>query len=134
MTVRSKAKRDANRKKQDRNEDGGGTVEGHAELRDPSGQLLGGIARKDGEWVLGLDGRMVGGSDSAATILSMLKRAAAMHERAGNRVTLKFSDALRAAAEEDARLQGMSLEAFQERLERELPRAEAPVSAPPSTH
>lgn len=134
MTVRSKAKRDANRKKQDRNEDGGGAVEGHAELRDPSGQLLGGIARKDGEWVLGLDGRMVGGSDSAATILSMLKRAAAMHERAGNRVTLKFSDALRAAAEEDARLQGMSLEAFQERLERELPRAEAPVSPPPSTH
>lgn len=134
MTVRSKAKRDANRKKQGRNEDGGDTVEGHAELRGPSGQLLGGIARKDGEWVLGLDGRMVGGSDSAATILSMLKRAAAMHERAGNKVTLKFSDALRAAAEEDARLQGMSLEAFQERLERELPRAEAPVSAPPSTH
>lgn len=124
MSIQSKAKRDANRKQAARQRVVTGTlrpkIEAHAELRDSDGTLLGGIARRDGEWELGLDGKMVGGSDSAATILSMIKRAAAMHDRAGNTVTLKFSDALSEAAAEDARLQGMSLEDFEAQLDAKL--------------
>lgn len=122
MSIQSKAKRDANRKKNARERTVSAaprsSIEAHAELRDSAGALLGGIARQDGEWVLGLDGQMVGGSDSAATILAMLKRAAAMHERAGNTIVLKFSDALRDAADAEARAQGLSLEEFEAQLER----------------
>lgn len=137
MSIQSKAKRDASKKKKTTRERVvTGTlrpaVEAHADLRDPDGTLLGGIARRDGEWVLGLDGKMVGGSESAATILTMIKRAAAMHERSGTRVILKFSDALRDAATEEARLQGLSLEQFETQLEASM-RADAttvPDSAP----
>jgi hypothetical protein len=128
MSIQSKAKRDANKKKKVRERVVTGTlrpaVEAHADLRDSHGTLLGGIARRDGEWVLGLDGKMVGGSESAATILTMIKRAAAMHERSGTHVTLKFSNALRDAATEEAGLQGMSLEEFEAQLEGTM-RAEA---------
>ena len=125
MSIQSKAKRDASRKRKSREErtvtvTPRATIEGHAELRDHQGSLLGGIARQDGEWVLGLDGQMVGGSDSAATILVMLKRAAAMHERAGTPAVLKFSDTLRDAANEEARAQGLSLEQFEARLDGEM--------------
>ena len=83
MSIQSKAKRDASKKKKPTRERVvTGTlrpaVEAHADLRDAQGTLLGGIARRDGEWVLGLDGKMVGGSESAATILAMIKRAAAL--------------------------------------------------------
>lgn len=122
MSIQSKAKRDANKKKNARERTVTATprssIEGHAELRDDAGALLGGIARQHGEWVLGLDGQMVGGSDSAATILTMLKRAAAMHERAGGSIVLKFSDALRDAAAAEAEAKGLSLEEFEAQLER----------------
>jgi len=140
MSIQSKARRDANRKKNARERRAGdaprSSIEAHAELRDGAGALLGGIARQDGEWVLGLDGQMVGGSGSAATILAMLKRAAAMHERAGNRVVLKFSDELRDTADTEVRAQGLSLDQFEARLENgmqggAIPTAEHPD---PSAH
>ncbi|MGY0798520.1 hypothetical protein ACW7G0_05635 [Lysobacter sp. A286] len=124
MSIQSKAKRDANRKKAARQRVVTGTlrpaIEAHAELRHEDGTLLGGIARRDGDWELGLDGKMVGGSTSAATILAMIKRAAAMLERTGTKVTLNFSDALRDAANEEARAQGLSLEQFEARLDDDM--------------
>ena len=140
MSIQSKAKRDASRKRKSRERTvavtNSASIEGHAELRDQQGTLLGGIARQDGEWVLGLDGQMVGGSDSAATILVMLKRAAAMHERAGTAVVLKFSVTLRDAANEEARLQGLSLEQFEARLDGEMagPPAQPEPDQPASPH
>lgn len=143
MSIQSKAKRDANRKKAARERTERtvtvtprSSIEAHAELRDSAGTLLGGIARQDGEWVLGLDGKMVGGSHSAATILAMLKRAAAMHERAGGSIVLKFSDALRDAADAEARAKGLSLEEFEAQLERGM-RNDAPTTPAqpsPSAH
>lgn len=123
MSIRSKAKRDARKKKASR--DAGDStlsqaIEPHAELRDSQGVLLGGIARQNEEWVLGLDGQIVGGSASPATILAMLKRAAAMQERAGRTIQLKFSAVLREAALEEARAQGMTLEQFEAQLEQNL--------------
>ena len=65
--------------------------EPHAQLRDTAGKLLGGVVFKDGQWVLGLDGRMVGESASAAHVLAILKRAAAIVRAEGREVSLVFS-------------------------------------------
>lgn len=123
MSIRSKAKRDAAKKKASsdtREPVLPRAIEPHAELRDHQGVLLGGIARQDEEWVLGLDGQIVGGSTSPATILAILKRAAAMQERAGHSIRLKFSDVLREAAHEEARSKGMTLEQFEAQLDQSL--------------
>lgn len=90
--------------------------EPHAQLRDREGRLLGGIVLKDGQWVLGLDGRIVGESASAAHVLAILKRAAAIARADGREVSLVFSAPLRAAAHEEARAEGLDFEAFQARL------------------
>ena len=124
MSIKSKAKRDAHRKKSSRRGGAEATtkpdVEAHADLRDAAGTLLGGIVRRDDEWLLGMDGKMVGSSDSAATMLALIRRAAEMHERTGRQATLKFSDALRDAANEEARLLGMSFDEFQANLEQNM--------------
>ncbi len=131
MSIKSKAKRDANRKKSNSGSGNSGSgngaseeasteVEAHADLRDVDGSLLGGIVRRDEEWLLGMDGKMVGSSDSAATMLALIRRAATMHERTGRQATLKFSDALRNAANEEASLLGMSFEQFEDNLEQNM--------------
>ena len=136
MSIRSKATRDARKKKaakDDREQPVRPAIEPHAELRDDRGVLLGGIARHDEEWVLGLDGQIVGGSTSPATVLAMLKRAAAMQERAGHSIELKFSAALREAAQEEARAHGKTLEEFEAQLNENLQNAgSAPKGAPAS--
>lgn len=90
--------------------------EPHAQLRDAQGSLLGGIVFKDGQWVLGLDGRMVGESASAAHVLAILKRAAAIARDEGREVSLVFSATLRAAAHQEAADQGLGFDAFQDQL------------------
>ncbi|KGM57625.1 hypothetical protein N799_00020 [Lysobacter arseniciresistens ZS79] len=137
MSIRSKAKRDARRKQQSRAPQRivvapRPGVEAHADLRDEAGELLGGIARREGEWVLGLDGRIVGGSESPATLLAMLRRAATMQREAGREVRLKFSDALRTAADEEARAQGLSFEEFEAQLDHRLRTGDA--DATPLAH
>lgn len=140
MSIRSKAKRDARRKQQSRAPQRilvaprAGGVEAHADLRDEHGELLGGIARREGEWVLGLDGRIVGGSESPATLLAMLRRAEAMQREAGREVRLKFSDALRSAADEEARAQGLSFEEFEAQLDRRLQTGAGEAAEPRSAH
>jgi hypothetical protein len=139
MSIRSKAKRDANRKKRQRERIAvparAPGVEAHADLRDGDGTLLGGIARREGQWVLGLDGRIVGESASAATLLAMLRRAAAMQERSGGKVTLRLSDALRAVADEESRAQGMTFEQFEAQLDGQLREASGePGQEPPLAH
>ena len=92
-------------------------IEPHAELRDQQGQLLAGIVRQDGEWVLGLGGQIAGGSDSAAHVLAMIKRAARLHEAHGTPVRLKFSDSLKNAAFGEVEALGSSFEEFEAQLE-----------------
>ena len=94
--------------------------EPHAQLRDPDGKLLGGIVFKDNEWVLGLDGKIAGTSHSAAHVLAILKRAAALLRSEGREVDLVFSATLRAAAHQEAADQGLGFEAFQEQLAAEM--------------
>ncbi len=94
--------------------------EPHAQLRDQQGKLLGGIVFKDNEWVLGLDGKIAGTSHSAAHVLAILKRAAAVLRSEGREEDLVFSATLRAAAHAEAAEQGLGFEAFQERLAAEM--------------
>lgn len=143
MSIKSKAKRDATRKKSNSGSgnsssgNGNGSsqavssdVEAHADLRDVDGSLLGGIVRRDDEWLLGMDGKMVGSSDSAATMLALIRRAATMHERTGKQATLKFSDVLRDAANAEASELGMSFEQFEANLEQTMQANPADSSNP----
>ncbi|RDZ28497.1 hypothetical protein [Lysobacter silvisoli] len=129
MSIHSKARRDAKKRKAAKAAHAAPaapSIEPHAELRGREGQLLGGIVRRDGEWTLGLDGRIVGGSDSAAKVLIMLKRAAALHEREGQSVRLTFSPALSAAAAQEAADRGLSFEQFEAEFEKELAEGQRP--------
>jgi hypothetical protein len=73
-------------------------IEPHAELRDRERRLLAGIVRRDGQWVLGMDGRIAGETGSAARVFALIRRAAELHEAKGVPVRLVYSDALRDAA------------------------------------
>lgn len=124
MSINSKARRDAKKRKLAKTRTlppaAASGIEPHAELRDADGQLLGGIVRREGEWTLGLGGRIVGGSDSAARVLALLERAASMHRNEGREVSLGCSAALRTAAQSEVALRGISFEQFRDELEKEL--------------
>ena len=136
MSINSKVRRDARKRRMEKLRNappaaGAVAIEPHAELRDEAGQLLGGIVRRDGEWTLGLGGRIVGGSDSAARVLAMLKRAAVLHERDGASIQLTCSPALSAAAQREVSEQGLSFEQYQSRLEEEMASGRAAPMSPP---
>lgn len=92
----------------------------HADLRDEKGKLLGAIVFKDGQWVLGLNGKIVGDTDSAAHVLAIIKRAAAMLRAQGREVQLVFSVPLREAAFAEVAKLGLTFEQFQARLEQDM--------------
>ena len=125
MSIQSKARRDARKRRlaKARNaasERPAESIEAHAELRDDAGNLLGGIVRRDGEWTLGLGGQIVGGSDSAARVLAMLKRAAVMHEAKGTQIRLRCSPSLDQAAAAEVAAQGLTFEQFEQQLAQDL--------------
>ncbi len=123
MSITSKARRDAKKRKLAKaraTPAAGPRIEPHAELRDAQGNLLGGIVRREGEWTLGLGGRIVGGSDSAARVLVLLERAATLHRSEGREVSLGCSAALRNAAHHEAAERGLSFEQFRAELEKEF--------------
>ena len=120
MSINSKARREAKKRnaaKARASKPAATPIEPHAELRDQEGRLLAGIVRQDGEWVLGMGGRIAGTSESAAHMLAMIKRAARLHEAHGTPVRLKYSDALKEAALGEAAALGGSFEEFEARLE-----------------
>lgn len=128
MSINSKARRDAKKRKAQKEinraranaRNSGGGVEPHAELRNPQGELLAGIVRRSGVWVLGMDGRIAGSSDSAAEVFAMIKQAAKLHEAQGQPVRLVYSDELRDTAVIEAAAQGLTLEQFDAKLEEEM--------------
>lgn len=76
MSTDSKLRRDARKRAAERQRNQAAAnpapvspIEPHAELRDQQRTLLAGIVRRDGEWVLGMDGRIAGESTSAARCL-----------------------------------------------------------------
>ena len=123
MSINSKIGREAKKRstaKAGARKAGDVPIEPHAELRDQQGQLLAGIVRREGEWVLGMGGQIAGSSDSAANVLAMIRRAAVLHEAQGTPVRLTWSDALKDAAHAEAAVQGMTFEEFEARLEQSM--------------
>ena len=132
MSIQSKARRDARKRREQRERNraqaGRPPIEPHADLRDGEGNLLAGIVRQSGVWVLGMDGRIVGSSDSAAQVLMLIHRARRLHEDKGIAVRLSCSEALSAEAELEAAANGKSLADYQQQLEGEMAAAQ-PVTA-----
>jgi hypothetical protein len=133
MSIDSKLRRDAHKKAQlrRRNREAANAlpvaaIEPHAELRDGTRKLLAGIVRRDGAWVLGMDGRIAGESSSAAQVLALIMQAAELHERTGTPVRLQYSDVLKEAAHAEARARGLDFEQFKARLAQQL----APAAEP----
>jgi hypothetical protein len=133
MSIQSKARREAKKRKatKERNQARANApaIEPHAELRNPQGDLLAGIVRQAGVWVLGMDGRIAGSSDSAAEVLAMIKQAAALHEAQGDPVRLVYSDELRDTAVIEAAAQGLTLEQFEQQMAEQM-KAGKPDAAP----
>lgn len=128
MSIQSKARRDARKRKAQRDRNlaraGAAPIEPHAELRDRDDNLLAGIVRQSGAWVLGMDGRIVGSSDSAAQVLMLIRRAQRLHDEQGVPVKLVYSDALRDEAELEAATHGKSLADYEKQLEAEMAAAQ----------
>ena len=128
MSIQSKARRDARRRKEQREHNraraGAPAIEPHAESRDGDGKLLAGVVRQSGVWVLGMDGRIAGSSDSAAQMLMLIRRAQRLHDEKGIPVKLVYSDALRDEAELEAATHGKSLADYETQLEEEMATAQ----------
>ncbi|MCL7713492.1 hypothetical protein [Stenotrophomonas mori] len=125
MSIHSKSRREANKKRAERERNQAdaaphAVVEPHAELRDQQRTLLAGIVRRDGQWVLGMDGRIAGETTSAARVLALIMRAAELHERNGTPVRLMYSDALKAAAHAEAAAEGSDFETWTRAFAAEL--------------
>ena len=136
MSTDSKLRRDARKRATERARNQAAAnpapvspIEPHAELRDQQRTLLAGIVRRDGEWVLGMDGRIAGESTSAAQVLALIMRAAELHERQGTPVRLTYSDALKDAAHAEAAADGMEFEQFKTKLSERLQGAKLNLSA-----
>ena len=135
MSIQSKARRDARKRKTQRERlarAGAAPIEPHAELRERDGNLLAGIVRQSGAWVLGMDGRIVGSSDSAAQVLMLIRRAQRLHDAQGVPVKLVYSDALRDGAELEAASHGKSLADYEKQLEEGMASVK-PATDEPST-
>ena len=138
MSIQSKARRDARKRKatRERNQAGASRppIEPHAELRDRDGNLLAGVVRQSGVWVLGMDGRIAGRSDSAAQVLMLMRRAQRLHDEQGVPVKLVYSDALRDDAELEAATHGKSLADYEKQLEEEMATAQPLLQDGEATH
>jgi hypothetical protein len=127
MSIQSKGRREAKKKLAERernqaaaNPQPKASVEPHAELRDEHRTLLAGIVRRDGEWVLGMDGKIAGETPSAARVLALIMQAAEWHENNNTPVRLMYSDALKDAAHAEAAAQGIDFDTWKRNLAVEL--------------
>lgn len=120
MSTTSKLRRDLRKRREteaaNREKANASPVEPHAELRDQQRTLLAGVVRRDGEWVLGMDGRIAGQTPSAARVLALIMQAAELHERQGTPVRLVYSDALKDAAHAEAQAEGKDFEQLKTEL------------------
>lgn len=121
MSINSKAKRDARKKKRPKlgAARAAPVLRPHAEILDGEGNLVGGAGLRSGEWVMVLNGREVAATDSPAMILAMLTHAATTREEAGLQVELRYSTELRDAATVEAASEGKTLEQYLAMLEAE---------------
>ena len=121
MSIHSKAKRDARKKREKRatpQRPTGGFV-AHAQLIDADGQLVAAGGRYDGHWAAIVAGKAVPGIESAALLLAMLRHIAARCEAEGRATTLTVGPVLEKAAATEAENGGHTLEDYLALLEAE---------------
>jgi hypothetical protein len=136
MSIGSKAKRDARKKKAAKSAPARPPAE-HAHLVDGRGVVFGGAVRRAQEWVLVIGGKPAARTDSAAMVLAMLKHVAELKETAGDAVRLSYSTQLRDAATAEASAEGKTLDEFLAQLEAERAERDAtpePAAAPLESH
>ncbi|HEY2346389.1 MAG TPA: hypothetical protein VGH80_10960 [Xanthomonadaceae bacterium] len=121
MSIHSKARRDARKKKQGKQRRGAAarTIEPHATLHDGGGALLAGAGRRGNEWVIVLDGKVVAGTESPAMTMAMLRHMASVRESEGLPVRLAYSTQLKSLASLEATRQGKTLAELLSALETE---------------
>ena len=133
MSIHSKSRRDARKKKQrpsgaDRT---GPKLQPHAHLLDGDGKVIGGAGLRGDQWVMVVGGKVITTTDSAGMAIAMLKHVAALREAAGLAVTLSYSTQLRDAATVEAEAVGKTLDEYLDLLEQErVERAESKLSGP----
>ena len=128
MSINSKAKRDAKKKRlRVKRTASIPKPEIHAHLYE-NDALVGGGAFHEGEWVMTLKGQAISGTNSPAMLLSMLKRAASALEEQGSSVHLEYSTKLRDAATAEATEEGKTLDELLKFLEDERKERSQPES------
>ena len=117
MSIHSKARRDARRKKSRTPRPGPARpLAEHAHLVDG---IFGGAALRGEEWLMVLGGKVVTATDSAAMMLAMLKHVAALREAAGDTVRLTYSTHLGEVATAEAAAEGRTLDEYLAQLDAE---------------
>jgi hypothetical protein len=136
MSIRSKAKRDARKKKSSapRTSIAARALVEHAHLVDAQGSIVGGAGLRGDEWVLVLGGKAVAGTESAAMAIAMLQHVASLQQQSGSALQLNYSTHLRDAATAEAGAEGKSLEEYlalleAERQQRSEPSAEGDLDS-----
>lgn len=90
-----------------------------AHLVRDDGSVVGGVARRDEEWVLVLGGKVMAATDSAAMSIAMLRHARSTLARDDAPLALRIAPVLDAAATQEAALAGLELEPYLAALEAE---------------
>ena len=120
MSIHSKARRDARRKKSRTPRPGPARpLAEHAHLVDGQGRIFGGAGLRGEEWLMVLGGKVVTATDSAAMMLAMLKHVAALREAAGDTVRLTYSTHLGEVATAEAAAEGRTLDEYLAQLDAE---------------
>lgn len=91
----------------------------HAHLTDAGGHVLGGIALRDDEWLLVLQGKPAATTDSAGMAMAMLRHTAVLLAQAGRPVEASCSHVLQSRAADEAAEAGQTLEEYLTYLEAE---------------
>jgi hypothetical protein len=91
----------------------------HAHLLDATDRVMGGVALRDEEWVVVLQGRVVAATESAGLAIAMLRHTATLLAGAGHPVRVETSDTLVGRATAEGEAAGKSLDDYLAYLEAE---------------
>ena len=136
MSIHSKARRDARRKKSRgaARPVAARPLDEHAHLVDGQGRIFGGAGLRGEEWLMVLGGKVVTGTDSAAMMLAMLRHVATLREAAGDTVRLSYSTHLGEAATAEAAAEGKTLDEYLAQLDDEREERKLEGDAGAGTH
>lgn len=113
MSISSKARRDARRRQAPHHRDTRrpAPMPALAHLLGADDEIVGGIARREGEYAFVFGGAVVTATDSAAMAIALLDRAIAVHAARGISLRRRVAEPLLTAATREAAEAGLTLEA-----------------------